>query len=30
MAAYKNGFVTWQQMMRSNEKCVADLKGLKS
>jgi predicted dehydrogenase len=30
MAAYKNGSVTWQQMMRSNKSLVADLKGLKS
>jgi hypothetical protein len=29
MAAYKNGVVTWQEMMRAKEKFVADLKGLK-
>ena len=29
MAAYKNGVVTWQEMMRVKEKFVADLKGLK-
>jgi myo-inositol 2-dehydrogenase / D-chiro-inositol 1-dehydrogenase len=30
MAAYKNGVVTWQEMMRANEKFTADLKGLKA
>jgi predicted dehydrogenase len=30
MAAYKNAFVTWQEMMRSNRKLVADFTGLKS
>ena len=30
MAAYKGGFVTWQQMMSSGKNFVADLKGLKS
>jgi myo-inositol 2-dehydrogenase / D-chiro-inositol 1-dehydrogenase len=30
MAAYKNGVVTWHEMMRKNEKFVADLKGLKA
>jgi len=30
MAAYKNGVVTWQEMMRANEKLAADLKGLKA
>ncbi len=30
MAAYKNGEVTWQEMMRRKEKLVADLKGLKA
>ncbi len=29
MAAYKNGVVTWQEMMRAREKFVADFKGLK-
>ncbi|HWX20343.1 MAG TPA: Gfo/Idh/MocA family oxidoreductase [Candidatus Binatia bacterium] len=29
MAAYKNGAVTWQEMMRGKEKLVADLKGLR-
>ena len=29
MAAYKNGVVTWQEMMKANEKFVADFKGLK-
>ncbi len=30
MAAYKNGVVTWEEMMRANEKLTADLKGLKA
>lgn len=30
MAAYKNGVVTWQEMMKANEKFVADFKGLKA
>jgi myo-inositol 2-dehydrogenase / D-chiro-inositol 1-dehydrogenase len=30
MAAYKNGVVTWADMMRAKEKFVADLKGLKA
>ena len=30
MAAYKNGVVTWPQMMRANEKFAPDLKGLKA
>jgi hypothetical protein len=30
MAAYKNGVVTWQEMMRAKEKFVADFKGLKA
>jgi len=29
-AAYKNGLVTWEEMMRRPEKFVADLKGLKA
>jgi predicted dehydrogenase len=29
MAAYKNGVVTWQEMMRAKEKFLPDLKGLK-
>jgi predicted dehydrogenase len=29
-AAHKNGLVTWKEMMRANEKFVADLKGLKA
>ena len=29
MAAYKNGVVTWEEMMRKKEKFAADLKGLK-
>jgi predicted dehydrogenase len=29
MAAYRNGVVTWQEMMRAKEKFVADFKGLK-
>ena len=29
MAAYKNGVVTWQEMMQAKEKFVADFKGLK-
>ena len=29
-AAYKNTVVTWREMMKSNEKLVTDLKGLKS
>ncbi len=29
-AAYKNGVVTWDEMMRANEKLVFDLKGLKA
>ena len=29
MAAYKNGVVTWEEMMRAKEKFVADFKGLK-
>lgn len=29
-AAYKNAMVTWDQMMRSQERFVADLKGLKA
>ena len=30
MAAYENGVVTWQQMMKAKEKFVADFKGLKA
>jgi len=30
MAAYKNGVVTWEEMMRANEQLTADLKGLKA
>ena len=30
MAAYKNGIVTWQEMMKAKEKFVADFKGLKA
>ena len=30
MAAYENGVVTWQEMIRRKEKFVADLKGLKA
>ena len=30
MAAYKNGAVSWQEMMRANEKFAPDLKGLKA
>ena len=30
MAAYKNGVVTWQEMMKAKEKLVADLKGLRA
>ena len=30
MAAYKNGVVTWQEMMRAKEKFTPDLKGLKA
>ncbi|MCX6893109.1 MAG: Gfo/Idh/MocA family oxidoreductase [Verrucomicrobia bacterium] len=30
MAAYKNGVVTWQEMMHRKEKFTADLKGLKA
>jgi hypothetical protein len=30
MAAYKNGVVTWQEMMRAKEKFAPDLKGLKA
>ncbi len=30
MAAYKNGVVTWKDMMHAKEKFVADLKGLKA
>ena len=30
MAAYKNSVVTWQDMMRAQEKFVPDLKGLKA
>jgi predicted dehydrogenase len=30
MAAYKNGVVTWQEMMRANERFTPDLKGLKA
>jgi predicted dehydrogenase len=30
MAAYMNGVVTWQEMMRGKQKFVADLKGLKT
>jgi myo-inositol 2-dehydrogenase / D-chiro-inositol 1-dehydrogenase len=29
-AAYKNSVVTWQEMMKANEKFVADFKGLKA
>ncbi|MCX6916387.1 MAG: hypothetical protein NT167_25650, partial [Verrucomicrobia bacterium] len=29
-AAYKNGVVTWQEMMRHKEKFTHDVKGLKS
>ncbi len=29
-AAYKNGVVTWQEMMQANEKFAPDLKGLKA
>jgi len=30
MAAYKNGMVTWQEMMQAKEKFTADFKGLKA
>jgi len=30
MAAYKNGVVTWGEMMRRKEKFTADLTGLKA
>jgi hypothetical protein len=30
MASYKNGVVTWQEMMRAKEKFLPDLKGLKA
>jgi predicted dehydrogenase len=30
MAAYKNGVVTWKEMMRRNEKFTPDLKGLRA
>ena len=30
MAAYKNGVVTWEEMMRRKEKFAPDLKGLKA
>jgi predicted dehydrogenase len=30
MAAYKNGVVTWDEMMRAKQKFVADLNGLKA
>jgi hypothetical protein len=30
MAAYKNSVVTWQDMMRAQEKFVPDFKGLKA
>ena len=30
MAAYKNGVVTWDEMMRRAEKFAPDLKGLKA
>jgi myo-inositol 2-dehydrogenase / D-chiro-inositol 1-dehydrogenase len=30
MAAYKNGVVTWQEMMRAKEKFMPDFKGLKA
>jgi predicted dehydrogenase len=30
MAAYKNGVVTWREMMRSRQKLAADLRGLKA
>ena len=29
-AAYKNGVVTWEEMMRKKEKFMPDLKGLKA
>jgi predicted dehydrogenase len=29
-AAYKNGMVTWEEMLKSNERFEADLKGLKA
>jgi hypothetical protein len=29
-AAYKNGMVTWEEMMRKREKFMPDLKGLKA
>jgi myo-inositol 2-dehydrogenase / D-chiro-inositol 1-dehydrogenase len=30
MAAYKNGVVTWKEMLHANEKLTADFKGLKA